>query len=169
MALGELPFSPPEISSGSYYPSPTSHGLVEPSSSLLTGHKLNGSNYLQWSSLILLFIRGKGHEEYLTSEFLPLSVNDPNAQIWKIDNSIVMSWLVSSMTPDIAENFLLYETVQEIWETARKLYSSKENISTIFEIESTLHELRQGELNVIQYYNLLSRSWQQLDAFEERR
>ncbi|RVW21682.1 hypothetical protein CK203_099910 [Vitis vinifera] len=33
---------------------------------LITGHKLNGHNYLQWSQSVLLFICGKGKDEYLT-------------------------------------------------------------------------------------------------------
>lgn len=69
--------------------------------------------------------------------------------------------------PDIGENFILYETAKEIWKAARESYSSKDNISAIFEVESTLHELRQGELSVTQYFNLLTRNWQQLDTFEE--
>ncbi|KAL3512092.1 hypothetical protein ACH5RR_024809 [Cinchona calisaya] len=75
--------------------------------------------------------------------------------------------LVNSMTNDIGENFLLYDTTQEIWEAAKELYSNKENTSEIFEIESVLHDLWQGELNVTQYYGILTRYWQRLDVFEE--
>ncbi|RVW46448.1 hypothetical protein CK203_067320 [Vitis vinifera] len=35
---------------------------------LITGHKLNGHNYLQWSQSVLLFICGKGKDEYLTEK-----------------------------------------------------------------------------------------------------
>ncbi|KAL3520219.1 hypothetical protein ACH5RR_018368 [Cinchona calisaya] len=78
-----------------------------------------------------------------------------------------MSWLVNPLTNDIGENFLLYDTAQEIWEAAKELYSSKENTSEILEIESVLHDLRQGKLNVTQYYGILTRYWQRLDVFEE--
>lgn len=80
-----------------------------------------------------------------------------------------MSWLVNSMTPEIGENFLLYETAHEIWEAYQEFYYTKENTSAIFEIESSLHDLQQNELNITQYYNTLTRSWQQLDVFEEHR
>lgn len=61
---------------------------------------------------------------------------------------MIMSWLVNSMTLEIGKNFLLYETAHEIWEAAQEFYSSKENTSAIFEIESTLQDLCQGELSV---------------------
>ena len=69
---------------------------------------------------------------------------------------MVMSWLINSMNTDIGENFLFYGTAKEIWDAARETYSNYENTSEIFEIEATLHDLRQGDLSVTQYFNILS-------------
>ncbi|RVX00253.1 hypothetical protein CK203_026625 [Vitis vinifera] len=71
------------------------------------------------------------------------------------------------MTNDIGENFLLYGTTKEIWDAAKETYSNNENTSELFEVESVLHDFRQGELTVTQYFNTLNRYWQQLDLFEE--
>ncbi|CAL5384833.1 unnamed protein product [Camellia sinensis] len=71
------------------------------------------------------------------------------------------------MTNDIGENFLLYGTAKEIWEAAKETYSNNENTSELFEVESVLHDFRQGDLMVTQYFNTLNRYWQQLDLFEE--
>lgn len=80
---------------------------------------------------------------------------------------MVMSWLTNSMKYEIGENFLLYSTDNEIWSDAKEFYSSKETTSTIFEIETNLQDLRQGELSVTQFYSSLTRQWQLLDMFEE--
>ena len=77
-----------------------------------------------------------------------------------------MSWLINSMNNDIGENFLLYGTAKEIWDAAKEIYSDNENTAELFEIEGTLHDLRQGNQPVTQYFNLLTRYWQQLDMFE---
>ncbi|KAL5563644.1 hypothetical protein UlMin_033391 [Ulmus minor] len=122
--------------------------ITENLSSLVTNHKLNGHNFLQWSQSVFKYICGKGKDEYLT------------------ENHMVMSWLINSMTTEVGESFLLYKTAKEIWETARETYSSSENISELFEIETRIHDLRQGELTVTQYFNILTRYWQQLDMFE---
>ena len=66
---------------------------------------------------------------------------------------MVMSWLINSMTNDIGENFLLYGTTKEIWNAAKEMYSNNENTSELFEVESVLHDFRQGELTVTQYFN----------------
>ena len=67
---------------------------------------------------------------------------------------------------DNGENFLLYETIQEIWEAVTETYSSSENTSELFAIESILHDLQQGDLIVTQFFNTLTCHWQQLDMFE---
>ena len=42
------------------------HGGSDGSFHPITGHKLNGNNYLQWSQSILMFIGGKDKDGYLT-------------------------------------------------------------------------------------------------------
>ncbi|XP_021888415.1 uncharacterized protein LOC110807562 [Carica papaya] len=71
------------------------------------------------------------------------------------------------MTTEIGENFLLYETAHDVWVAAGEFYSSRDNTLAIFKIETHLHDLRQGELTMTQYYNALTRNWQQLNVFEE--
>ena len=78
-----------------------------------------------------------------------------------------MPWLINSMINDIGENFLLYGTTKEIWDTAKETYCSNENTSKLFEIESILHDLYQGDMSITQYFNTLTRHWQQLDMFKE--
>lgn len=82
---------------------------------------------------------------------------------------MVMSWLVNSMAPEIGENFLLYSTAAEIWEAAHVTFSSTENTSELFETESILHDLQQGESSVIQYFSSLTRLWQKIDLYDNHK
>ena len=79
--------------------------------------------------------------------------NDPKFRQWKAKNHMVMSWLINSMNNEIGENFLLYGTTKEVWDAARVTYLSSENTSELFQIEAILHDLRQGDLTVTQYFN----------------
>ena len=133
----------------------------------ITTHKLNGRNYLPWSQSVMLFIRGKGKADFITGEAVKPEVTDGSYKTWEIDNSKVMSWLINSMTPEIGEDFLLFETAEETWIAVRETYSNKENVSELFRLEKTLRDLQQGDMAVIDYYNKLSRFWQQLDAIEK--
>ncbi|KAL5808179.1 hypothetical protein ACOSQ3_028870 [Xanthoceras sorbifolium] len=113
-----------------------------------------------------MFICCKGRDDYLTGVAKSPDKENPKFKQWKVENNMVMPWLINSMNNDIGENFLLYDTAEEIWNAARDTYSNSDNTSELFGIESTLHDLRQGDMSVTQYSNSLTRNWQQLDMFE---
>ncbi|RVW15064.1 hypothetical protein CK203_084807 [Vitis vinifera] len=70
---------------------------------LITGHKLNGHNYLQWLQSMLLFICSKGKDEYLIGEAAMPETTKPGFRKWKIENNMIMSWLINSMNNDIEQ------------------------------------------------------------------
>lgn len=99
---------------------------------MVTNHKLSGTNYLSWSKAVEMFVVGRGKDDYLYGDVdIPLST-DPKFRQWRSENSMVMSWLISSTQPEIGDNFLLYSTAAEIWKAARELYSKRDNIAEIY-------------------------------------
>lgn len=144
-------------------------GIVDPpqNAQLITNHKLNGHNYLPWSQSVLLYIKGKGKADFITEEVEIPEKTDKGYKLWESENSKVMSWLINSMIPEVGENFLLYDTAYDVWEAVKETYSNKDNISERFRIEGVLHEVKQGASTVVEYYNNLSRLWQQEDMFNK--
>lgn len=140
--------------------------IPDSSSNLVTSHKLHGHNFLQWSQSVFMFICSRGKDGHLIGEITAPEPIDPKYQAWKTDDHLVMSWLINSMTTEVRENFMLFRIAKEIWEVARDTYSSTKNSSELFEIETRLYNLRQGELSVTQYFNTLTRCWLQLDMYE---
>ncbi|KAK2974112.1 hypothetical protein RJ640_025461 [Escallonia rubra] len=111
------------------------HGNSESSILPITGHKLNGLNYLQWSQSVFMFISGKGKEDYLTGTIETPSKDDPSYKKWNSENHMVMSWLINTMNLEIGQNFMFYGTAKEIWENVKETYSDNENTSELFEIK----------------------------------
>ena len=120
MAVGKETSSSEVISNQQIGSGDSSHGGLENPSIPVTGHKLNGRNYLQWSQSVMMFLCGRGKDEYLTEEILIPEKNDLKFRTWKTENHMVMSWLINSMNNDVGEKFLLYGTAKEIWDAARK-------------------------------------------------
>ena len=85
---------------------------METSQILITAHKLNGQNYLQWSQSILMFIRGKEKDDYITGVSAAPETSAPTYKRWMTENNMVMLWLVNLMTTNIGENFLLFYTAK---------------------------------------------------------
>ena len=79
--------SPSEISSHSDQASASQNSghsgnsrTSENLSLLITNHKLNGQNFLQWSQSVQMFICGRGKEDYLTGEIPILKKDDPSSK-----------------------------------------------------------------------------------------
>ena len=68
-------------------PGTTSHGSLsggtEGTSHQITGHKLDGYNYFQWSSSVMMFIYGNGRHDYLIGDLIIPEKNDPKFRTMK--------------------------------------------------------------------------------------
>ncbi|XP_019073374.2 uncharacterized protein LOC109121951 [Vitis vinifera] len=122
-----------------------SNGGAEGSSFLITRHKLTGHNYHQWAKAVLMFITGRGKDEYLFSTTEPPKKDDKRFKVWNTENNLVMSWLINAMDTEIGQNFLFYDAAHEIWMAAKETYSDSDNIADLFDIKGALHDLRQDK------------------------
>ncbi|KAJ1426515.1 hypothetical protein SESBI_10259 [Sesbania bispinosa] len=116
---------------------------------------------------VKIFLQGKGKEGYIIGDSKSPKKGDPNLNKWQLENSLVMSWLLNTMTNEIGENFMYYDTAKEMWDAVKETYSNVDNTSAVFEIKSILHDLRQSDFSITEYFNTLSRHWQQLDMPSE--
>jgi len=66
-------------------------------------YRLNGRNYLQWSQIVRMLLKGKGKISHLDGT--GLSSDDLKFQAWDED-SMIMSWLWNSMQLEISRNLV---------------------------------------------------------------
>ena len=102
-----------------------------------------GNFFLQWSRAVLMVVRGRGKLGYLNDTFIEPAKTDPTYPIWDANNSIVMSWLVNSMTDEIQSNYLCYPTAKKIWDSLNLAYSDLENSAQVFELRNMARNLNQ--------------------------
>ncbi|KAK6927413.1 Retrotransposon Copia-like, N-terminal [Dillenia turbinata] len=115
--------------------------------------KLDGTNYLSWSRLCLLFIQTRGLKGYVTGEKPKPAITDLTYNQWEAENSLVMSWFINSMQPHISKVSLTYSYVG--------------NDAQIYELRNKVHETKQGEMTFDQYFAELSHLWQELDYYQD--
>ena len=117
-------------------------------SGFITTHKLDGKNYLKWSKIVQMHIKGRGKGGYLTGATKAPTSTDPQFETWDEHDNLVKTWLINSMKPNIGENYILHPTAKAIWDATRKTYSTIDNSSAMFKIEQQLFHLHQGEMDV---------------------
>ena len=78
-------------------------------------YRLDGGNYLLWSQLMRTFLKGQGKIAYLIRPSPKAS--NPAFATWDVEDSMLMSWLWSSMLLEVSKNYLFLSTTRDIWET----------------------------------------------------
>ena len=114
-----------------------------------------------------MVIRGKGKFGFIDGSIPQPLPTDPSFFDWDIQNSMVMAWLINSMDDNIAEIYLLYPTAKAIWDAVTLAYSDLEDSSQMFDLRTRSRNLKQDDGNVTQYFNSLTKLWQELDLFTQ--
>ena len=95
----------------------------------ITTIRLNGDNFLRWSQSVRMYLRGRGKIGYLTGDKVALASEDPLYTTWDAENSMVMTWLMTSMNEETDSNYMCYSTAKELWDNVNQMYSDLGNQS----------------------------------------
>ncbi|XP_030518235.1 uncharacterized protein LOC115731700 [Rhodamnia argentea] len=124
-------------------------------------YRLDGKKFLQWAQIVRTFLKGKGKLSHL--EGIGPGQSDPKFQTWDEEDSSIMSWLWSSMQPEISKNYMFLPTAKEIWEAVRQSYSKVQDVAVIYELKTKASTTKQGNRSVTEYYNLKRGLWLEID------
>ncbi|GAV87963.1 UBN2_3 domain-containing protein, partial [Cephalotus follicularis] len=75
--------------------------------------------------------------------------------------------LINSMQARITRSFLLLDSANKIWNTAAHTYSQTGNDVRVYDLKKRVHETKQGEMTVAQYFAELNTLWQELDFYQD--
>lgn len=110
-------------------------------------------------------IKGKGKAGYLTGYIPTPPTTTATNGTWEAKNSTIIAWLINSMEPRIGKTYLFYKTTKEIGDSVQEMYSDLKNSSQCFEIRSAIKKTKQGNLSVIDYFNILVELWHEMNLF----
>lgn len=131
----------------------------------LVSIKLDENNFLIWRQQVLAAIRGYGLEGFITgtSEIPPefiseqgkekdtiVKVPNPEYTIWLRQDSILSSWILSSLTENILTLMVGLETSSEIWHTLDKNFTSHSEARKM-QYKLQLQTLKKDKLSMREY------------------
>ena len=85
--------------------------------------KFDGGNMFGWSKMITLTLNSCQLRDRLTEAPKPLT--DPKYKKWKAKESLFLSWMLRSMTPEMRRNFLYCDSMKEMCDDIQK-YSEEQ-------------------------------------------
>ncbi|KAL5582411.1 hypothetical protein UlMin_014853 [Ulmus minor] len=84
---------------------------------------------------------------------------------WSRCNSMVISWILNSVSKEIADSLLYHDSAVEVW---RDLYERfhQNNGPRIFQLKQKLLGLTQGSIDINTYYTRMKILWDELREFK---
>ncbi|KAF7830598.1 uncharacterized protein G2W53_012931 [Senna tora] len=136
------------------------HNSDHPGMSLVNT-ALDGRNYFAWSIAIRTALEAKDKVGFIDGS-LPSPKDATKFKKWKTVDSMIKSWLVNSLTKELADIFVCCYSSKNLWDTLEERYGSS-NGPHLYQIQQEISSTRQGGGSVTTYYNKIKRGWDEMD------
>ncbi|XP_070035230.1 uncharacterized protein [Nicotiana tomentosiformis] len=80
---------------------------------------------------------------------------------WRWCNDMVISWLLNSLSKDIAKSVIYSQTAEESWNELEQRYGQSDG-TKLFQLQRELNNINQETNDVARYFTKLKRIWDQM-------
>ncbi|XP_071933222.1 uncharacterized protein [Coffea arabica] len=121
---------------------------VVPVMSKIMDHKLNNSNYLDWSKTVRLYLRNIDKDNHLTND----PPKDGSRQTWLREDVRLFLQIWNSIDSEVISLINHCEFVKELMEYLEFLYSGKGNISRIYDVCQAFYRAEKQDKSIMTYF-----------------
>ncbi|XP_071688694.1 uncharacterized protein [Rutidosis leptorrhynchoides] len=132
--------------------------------SLIT-HKLKGTeNYNVWSCAIKLALQTKNKLGFIDGSCPRFQYEDDDVLLsqWDRCNSVVLSWILVSLTEEVYNGQIFSKTAEVVWTELKETYD-KVDASVTFNLYQQINSCSQNGQSLSDYYHKLNAMWRQFD------
>uniref|UniRef100_A0A2N9GQC0 Reverse transcriptase Ty1/copia-type domain-containing protein n=1 Tax=Fagus sylvatica TaxID=28930 RepID=A0A2N9GQC0_FAGSY len=90
---------------------------------MLVTQPLNGDNYQTWSRSMLMALTAKNKEGFVNGSIEPLNPSAPCYSSWKRCDTMVLSWILNSLSKEISASVIYLDTSIEVWKDLKERFS----------------------------------------------
>ena len=148
--IESLPFSHPLY----LHPSDTQGNTII--QQVLTGTE----NYTVWSKAMKISLKGKQKLGFVEGTCRKEDQEDYLQDQWERCNAVVLSWILNSLSKDLANGMVYFQDSYLLWEELRERFD-KISGSRLFSLHREITLLSQGSLSVAAYYTRLKDLWEE--------
>ncbi|KAL2939151.1 Retrovirus-related Pol polyprotein from transposon TNT 1-94 [Bienertia sinuspersici] len=129
--------------------------------------KLEGSsNYRSWKRSMEIALCSKRKIGFVTGTEKRDNGDPVKAEAWDTCNSMVISWLLASVTDQIKRAVMFTGTAEDIWKQLEATYSVA-NGSRKYQLCKAMYELKQNNKKIADYYTDFKCLWEEFDALKD--
>jgi len=144
---------------------PTSPYYIHPGENLgqvLTTPSLNETNYNSWSRNMRRALLSKNKLKFVDGNIKTPARDDPLYETWERANVMVLSWIVRTLSPQIAESVIYIESARDLWKDLKERFT-KGDYFRISDLLQEIHSAKQGERNITQFFTDIKTIWEELE------
>lgn len=132
---------------------------------VLVNSIFDGKSYGGWRRAVFIALSAKNKLSFIDGSLSEPAVSSPTYKAWNRCNDMVISWLLNSLSKDIAESVLYSKTAKDIWKELEDRFGQC-NGAKLFQLQKELSDLVQGNSDVAGYYTKVKRIWDELDSLD---
>ncbi|XP_050216130.1 uncharacterized protein LOC126667211 [Mercurialis annua] len=145
-----------ELPSSPYYLHPS-----ENPSLILVSPLMNGQNYHSWARSMCMCLLSKNKLKFVDGSIAVPAKSDSLFSVWERCNTMVLSWILRSLTPSIAQSILWIDNALDVWKDLHDRFSQG-NVTRISDLQEEIYSFKQNNLSVTDYFTHLKMLWDEL-------
>ncbi|GJQ90578.1 ribonuclease H-like domain-containing protein [Tanacetum coccineum] len=120
-------------------------------------------NYKMWSIAMTFALRNHNKLDFIDGSCKRDSDNPALANQCDICNSVVVTWILNSLSCDLFVGAIYAKTAYEMCNDLKETYDKVDG-SAVFNLHKSINSLNQNGSTLAEYYNNLNSLWKQFDA-----
>ncbi|XP_007029051.2 PREDICTED: uncharacterized protein LOC18599148 [Theobroma cacao] len=133
---------------------------VIPVMTKITKHKLDGSNYLDWSKTVRLYFRSIDKDDHITND----PPTDNTRQTWMREDARLFLQIRNFINSEIINLINYCKFVKELMDYLDFLYFDKGNISRIYEVCKAFYRAKKQDRSLTAYFMDFKRIYEELNV-----
>ncbi|XP_055814382.1 uncharacterized protein LOC129884029 [Solanum dulcamara] len=129
----------------------------------LVGALFDGRSYGGWRRAVIIALSAKNKLGFIDGSLTVPAVDLMLQKAWERCNNMVLSWLLNSLSKEIAESVLYSHSAQLLWSDLEDRFGQA-NGAKLFQLQKELNALTQGNLSISTYFTKMKSLWDELDA-----
>ncbi|KAL0286433.1 UNVERIFIED_CONTAM: hypothetical protein Scaly_2793000 [Sesamum calycinum] len=138
--------------------------IAEGSGLVMISTPLTGNNWLTWSILVRITFEGKDKSGFIDGSIVKPTEGTVEFKQWRIENSMVRTWILSTMSKDIVNAFLYAASTRSSWLELEAWYGECDE-PLLYKIQREISSMSQGNMSDTAYYTNLEQLWYEFDLF----
>ncbi|XP_060210247.1 uncharacterized protein LOC132637121 [Lycium barbarum] len=123
----------------------------------------DGRGFQGWRKTILIALSAKNKLGFINGTCKMPNVDAPDYQAWSRCNDMVTSWLLNSLSKDIADNIIYSKAARDLYTDLEQRFGQS-NSAKLFHLQKELSDIVQGNTDVAGYFTKIKRLWDELDS-----